>query len=52
MSDNPVAIITGGSRGAGAATAKILSGNGWNVHRGPAILWDSTQFGDYSDKFL
>ena len=31
MSDNPVAIITGGSRGVGAATAKILSSNGWNV---------------------
>jgi 3-oxoacyl-[acyl-carrier protein] reductase len=31
MSDNPVAIITGGSRGVGAATAKILSKNGWNV---------------------
>ena len=31
MSDNPVAIITGGSRGVGAATAKILSENGWNV---------------------
>ena len=31
MSDNPVAIVTGGSRGVGAATAKILSENGWNV---------------------
>jgi 3-oxoacyl-[acyl-carrier protein] reductase len=31
MSDNPVAIITGGSRGVGAASAKILSENGWNV---------------------
>lgn len=31
MSDNPVAIITGGSRGVGAATAKMLSENGWNV---------------------
>ena len=31
MSDNPVAIITGGSRGVGAATAKMLSKNGWNV---------------------
>jgi len=31
MSDNPVAIVTGGSRGVGAATAKILSKNGWNV---------------------
>ena len=31
MSNNPVAIITGGSRGVGAATAKLLSSNGWNV---------------------
>ena len=31
MSKNPVAIVTGGSRGVGAATAKILSDNGWNV---------------------
>jgi len=31
MSDNPVAIVTGGSRGVGAATAKMLSENGWNV---------------------
>ena len=31
MSDNPVAIVTGGSRGVGAATAKILSERGWNV---------------------
>jgi 3-oxoacyl-[acyl-carrier protein] reductase len=31
MSKNPVAIVTGGSRGVGAATAKILSVNGWNV---------------------
>ena len=31
MSDNPVAIVTGGSRGVGAATAKTLSKNGWNV---------------------
>ena len=31
MSDNPVAIVTGGSRGVGASTAKILSENGWNV---------------------
>ena len=31
MSDNPVAIITGGSRGVGAASAKTLSENGWNV---------------------
>ena len=31
MLENPVAIVTGGSRGVGAATAKILSSNGWNV---------------------
>ena len=31
MSDNPVGIVTGGSRGVGAATAKMLSENGWNV---------------------
>ena len=31
MSDNPVAVVTGGSRGVGAATAKLLSENGWNV---------------------
>ena len=31
MSDHPVAIVTGGSRGVGAATAKMLSKNGWNV---------------------
>ena len=31
MSENPVAIVTGGSRGVGAATAKMLSENGWNV---------------------
>ena len=31
MSDNPVAIVTGGSRGVGAATAIMLSENGWNV---------------------
>ena len=31
MSDNPVAIVTGGSRGVGAASAKMLSKNGWNV---------------------
>tara|TARA_B110000003_G_scaffold154210_1_gene154917 strand:+ start:1962 stop:2726 length:765 start_codon:yes stop_codon:yes gene_type:complete len=31
MLKNPVAIVTGGSRGVGAATAKILSSNGWNV---------------------
>ena len=31
MSEKPVAIVTGGSRGVGAATAKMLSENGWNV---------------------
>ena len=31
MTDHPVAIVTGGSRGVGAATAKILFENGWNV---------------------
>ncbi len=31
MSDNPVAVVTGGSRGVGAATAKNLSSKGWNV---------------------
>ena len=31
MSDNPVAIVTGESRGVGAATARMLSENGWNV---------------------
>ena len=31
MSDKPVAIVTGGSRGVGAATARMLSENGWNV---------------------
>ena len=31
MSDNPVAIVTGGSRGVGAASAKMLSKHGWNV---------------------
>ena len=30
-SSNPVAIITGGSRGVGAATAKLLASKGWNV---------------------
>ena len=30
-SSNPVAIITGGSRGVGAATAKLLAAKGWNV---------------------
>ena len=31
MIENSVAIITGGSRGVGAATAKLLSSKGWNV---------------------
>ena len=31
ISKNAVAIVTGGSRGVGAATAKLLSSNGWNV---------------------
>ena len=31
MADKPVAIITGGSRGVGEATAKLLSSKGWNV---------------------
>ena len=30
-SDKPVGIITGGSRGVGAATAKLLASKGWNV---------------------
>jgi len=30
-SSSPVAIITGGSRGVGAATAKLLASKGWNV---------------------
>jgi len=30
-SKNPVAIITGGSRGVGAATAVLLASKGWNV---------------------
>ena len=30
-SENPVAIITGGSRGVGAATAVLLASKGWNV---------------------
>ncbi len=30
-SDKPVAIITGGSRGVGAATGKLLASKGWNV---------------------
>ena len=31
MTDHPVAIVTGGSRGVGAATAEMLFKNGWNV---------------------
>ena len=31
MADKPVAIITGGSRGVGEATATLLSSKGWNV---------------------
>ncbi len=31
ISDRPVAIVTGGSRGVGAATAKLLASKGWNV---------------------
>ncbi|MDA9340969.1 SDR family oxidoreductase [Gammaproteobacteria bacterium] len=31
VSKNPVAIVTGGSRGVGAASAKLLASNGWNV---------------------
>jgi len=31
VSSNKVAIITGGSRGVGAATAKLLAAKGWNV---------------------
>ena len=30
-SEKPVAIITGGSRGVGEATAKLLASKGWNV---------------------
>ena len=31
MTDHPVAIVTGGSRGVGAATAEMLFKSGWNV---------------------
>ncbi len=31
ISSNKVAIVTGGSRGVGAATAKLLASRGWNV---------------------
>ena len=31
MTDKPVVIITGGSRGVGEATAKLLASKGWNV---------------------
>ncbi len=31
MNTNPVAIVTGGSRGVGAATARLLASKGWNV---------------------
>ena len=31
MNTNPVAIVTGGSRGVGAATAILLASKGWNV---------------------
>ena len=31
ISEKPVAIVTGGSRGVGAATAKLLASKGWNV---------------------
>ena len=31
ISENKVAIITGGSRGVGAATANLLASKGWNV---------------------
>ena len=38
LSKNPVAIITGGSRGIGAATALLLASKGWNI----AITCSST----------
>ena len=31
MNTNPVAIVTGGSRGVGAASARLLASKGWNV---------------------
>ena len=38
LTKNPVAIITGGSRGIGAATALLLASKGWNI----AITCSST----------